>query len=104
MLSPIVANGSDLSVVWANVFMELMQSPGGARHPGLVVIECDSRGPMETPAIRSRLDTELKANRLNSCSTVAGTIFPASMWNPDLANDADVLFERYHKAWPAIKK
>jgi hypothetical protein len=57
---------------------------------------------VEVPAIRRALDDELKAKKLFPSGTVASTIFPYSMWNPNLPREK--LFERYRAALPGIKK
>lgn len=94
-----------ISEAWTNVFFELMQSPDGLRHPALIVIkDLAGSSKLEDAAIRTRLDEELARHGLKSCRTVAGTIFPRSMWNPELSDDAAKLYARYDRAWPAIKK
>jgi hypothetical protein len=57
---------------------------------------------LEDMAIRSSLDQGLEENDDFSVSAVANTIFPASLWRPDLPRT--VLFERYLKLWPRISK
>ncbi len=96
--------GSNLSEVWARVFLDVLRSPNGIRHPSMVSIQCEDELPLERPDIRKRLDEELARCGLKSCETVSGTIFPRSMWNPYAVDDAALLFRRYGKAWPGIKK
>lgn len=57
---------------------------------------------LEEMAIRSSLDQALEENDNFSVSTVANTIFPASLWRSDLSRN--VLFERYLKLWPRISR
>jgi len=96
---------SNLSVAWAKAFLTLMSTGGGQAHPAIISIQgLDSGKPVEDLRIRDRLDGELKRRGESLCGTISGTIFPASMWNPALPNDADVLFSRYKKAWPGISK
>lgn len=105
MIQPLCETGSNLSEVWAKTFLQLMASPSGQRHPALITVNgLDQSDQIEDAAIRDRVDRALKSFNLSSCRTVAGTIFPRSMWNPDLDNDARALFDRYNKAWPGIKK
>lgn len=105
MMTPLVIHHSNLSVAWALAFLELMKSGSGQRHPSVITIQgFNDEVGIEDPIIRSRLDQELKRQGKKSCETVASTIFPLSMWNPSLPNDAEVLFKRYERAWPGIKK
>jgi hypothetical protein len=61
-----------------------------------------NRANIEDMAIRSSLDQALETNDNFSVSAVANTIFPSSLWRPDLSRA--VLFERYLKLWPRISK
>jgi hypothetical protein len=56
----------------------------------------------EDATVRAALDQALEKNDNFSVSTVANTIFPASLWRSDLPRA--VLFERYLKLWPRISK
>lgn len=95
---------TNLSIAWGRAFLELMKPGAGVRHPSIITIQgFDTAVGVEDPHIRARLDLELKLHGKKLCNTVAGTIFPSSMWNPSLTNDAEVLFERYNRAWPGIK-
>lgn len=55
---------------------------------------------LEEARVRSALDEALEANRNFPVSTVANTIFPASLWRRNLPRSA--LFERYLRLWPRI--
>jgi len=105
MITPLIMSPeSNLSVAWAKAFIELMKPGKEVRHPAIITIQgFDITGDIENVQIKDRLNQELKKHKKNSCETVAGTIFPASMWNPLLPNDAEVLFERYKRAWTGIK-
>jgi thymidylate synthase len=105
MIHPLTVNDSNLSVAWARAFIELMKPGMSLRHPSVITIsEFDSAVGVENQKIRQRLDAELKRHKKLLCRTVAGTIFPASMWNPNLADNAATLFQRYGRAWSGIKK
>src|SRR5579859_7124705 len=96
---------SNISVAWAKAFLALMEPGGAQRHPALITVSGLDDGVIpEHPHIRARLDKELKRRGENSCATTASTIFPYSMWNPALVNDAETLYKRYDKAWPGIGK
>jgi hypothetical protein len=105
MITPLVVQESNLSVAWARAFLELMEPGAHLRHPAVITISgFDNAVGVEDSRIRALLDAELKKHGKNSCKTVAGTIFPSSMWNPALTDDRDALFRRYDRAWPGIKK
>jgi hypothetical protein len=59
-------------------------------------------GPEEDATVRSSLDQVLFENDMGSIQTVASTIFPNSMWNPNRPKEQ--LFERYMRAFPKIRK
>ncbi|MCA9078513.1 MAG: hypothetical protein KDA93_26035 [Planctomycetaceae bacterium] len=42
--------------------------------------------------------------KLQTVHTVANTIFPSSFWNPSAEKDAELLYERFEKAWPRLKR
>lgn len=105
MIKPLFKSASSLSEAWADVFLSTMEKGGGTRHPVVVTIDgLEDNHEIEIPSIRARLDAELNEFSENKCHTVANTIFPMSLWNPRLEDSADVLFERYERAWPGIKK
>ncbi len=97
---------TNISHAWARAFIDLMDTPSGIRHPAFVSINLffDETSVIEDLVIKQRLDQELLRYDEYSCETVASTIFPMSMWNPNLRNDSEILFERYMKAWPGIEK
>jgi hypothetical protein len=87
------------------VFLAALDSSGGQLHPCIVSIQEFGDGKqIEDLEVREALDAELLRLGETLCGSVSGTIFPLSMWNPTASNSADALFERYEKAWPAIKK
>jgi hypothetical protein len=104
MMKPLSITETNLSVAWAKGFLALMERGESQRHPAIITIHdlhVDGAA-IEVQAIRRRLDQELAARAINRCGTVAGTLFPNSMWNPDVPNAADALYARYEKAWPKI--
>jgi hypothetical protein len=60
----------------------------------------EKAGRMEDSALRSALDEALEGNDNFLVSTVANTIFPASLWRKN--RPRSVLFERYLRLWPRI--
>lgn len=57
---------------------------------------------LEDATIRATLNKALAKNNNFSVSTVANTIFPASLWRSNLPRA--FLFKRYLKLWPRISK
>lgn len=99
----LVIENANLSLAWAEVFNALMQSGVKEIVPLQVTISGITKdGQIEIPEVRRLIDTVLEMEGLASCATVAGTIFPASMWNPELPRE--VLFERYRRTLPHLRK
>jgi hypothetical protein len=105
MITPLSITESNLSVAWAKTFLALMEPGKSERHPATITINNLHEGAaLEVDTIRQRLDKELVAHDESRCGTVAGTLFPRSMWNSHIESDAQKLFERYERAWPKIAK
>lgn len=104
MITSLCVQDSNLSYAWAKTFLSLMERGGSVRHPAIVTIGPLEGAEVEHQGIRKLLDDELTRCGESSCRTVANTIFPRSMWNDALANNADALYARYAKAWPGIRK
>ena len=92
----------NLSVAWAKAFLALMDHSELA--PLTVVVHGFDNGiPKEVASIRCLLDNALRANQKPlSCDTVANTIFPISLWNPEA--DRQQLYERYERIAPRVLK
>lgn len=56
----------------------------------------------EDETIRKKLDLALKNKGMQPISTVANTIFPVNLWNPEL--DRSELYKRYSRILPQLKK
>jgi hypothetical protein len=94
---------TNLSVGWAELLIHAHRSPGGQLIPALLTINgIDSGADLEQADIREMLDANLRERGKALSSTVAGTIFPNSMWNPSLPRQ--VLFERYENALSQLRK
>jgi hypothetical protein len=105
MITPSIVSESNLSIAWAKTFLALMNPNSNIRHPSIVIVNNLAQGDSpEHNGIRSALDSELRRHGESSCLTVANTIFPRSMWNPNTQDDAKQLFKRYEGAWPGIRK
>lgn len=94
---------SNLSNAWARAFLASIKPGDGEISPLVVTITrfADSR-PTEEASIRQALDIALAENNQYSCDTVASTIFPQSLWNPQQGRE--YLFERYIQILPQLKK
>lgn len=101
----LLPTSSNLSIAWAQAFLKVMQRGVTELSPLVVTVDDIQDGvAAENAAIRDAIDKHLKALQLQSCHTVANTIFPDSMWNANAANDADLLFERFDRAWPRLSR
>jgi len=94
----------NLSVAWARALSAA--SARGCSEVGPLVVSVtgfDGSGAFqEEPIIRRALDAVLQREAMQSVETVAGTIFPWSMWNP--AAPRRQLFERYQKIAPRLRR
>jgi len=103
--------GRNLSEAWAKAFVECWNSHNNILAPQMVcfdVDEEDSSWDLETLKIRQVLDEQLdefgirSANQSN-IETVAGTIFPESVWKR-CQGDREMLFKEYDQMWPRVEK
>ncbi len=109
LINPIY--GKNLSEAWSRAFVRCWNARGGIIAPGVVsfnVQDGDSRWGLETPAIRQALEKELNEFRLRPANqskieTVAGTIFPQSVWIR-CKGDRDKFFRQYNTMWPQIER
>lgn len=68
--------------------------------PLIVTVENINNVPTENPIIRQKLDDLLTTNCNYNISTVANTIFPHTLWNPE--RERKLLYERFNKIFPKI--
>jgi thymidylate synthase len=102
---PFLPTSRSLSVVWAEAFLKLMDH-GVSEVTPLVLTVTDLNGSgfaSEHPGIRERLDRALAEHGLQTCHTVANTIFPESLWFPGEPDSAQRLYERYESIWPRVR-
>jgi thymidylate synthase len=102
---PFLPTSRNLSIAWAEVFVKLMDHGVNELAPVLLTVtDLDGTGvASERPAIRERLDRALVEHGLQTCHTVANTIFPESLWVPGEADSARRLYERYGSIWPRVR-
>jgi hypothetical protein len=94
----------NLSISWA-LAVRAMLAKGGVSEITPVIVSVtgfEDGVPQEHPAIRDALDQMLEERQMQSCETVANTIFPASLWNPSAPRSQ--LFERYNSVLPRLRK
>jgi hypothetical protein len=92
---------ADLSVAWAKA-LRLACANGREVAPLIVSVVAQEDGSIrETPSIRSEIEAVLKTAKKQSVETVAGTIFPQSLWNPKAPRAQ--LFDRYTRILPKLK-
>jgi len=103
--------GNNLSDAWAQAFIKSYKVTGGVLSPGIVsfpVRDQEGSWVLENSTIRNALEHQLDAFDICSVNqsnieTVAGTIFPESIWKRCNRN-RHKLFETYGKIWIQVKK
>jgi len=104
---------TDVSTAWAKAFLKVITRGVYELSPLVVTVTMDDDPAPEVDTIRTALDKcirEFRASnnenlkKIHTVHTVANTIFPYSYWNPNAANDAELLYDRFEKAWPRLKK
>ena len=102
---PYFASARSLSIAWADTFLRLNDPGISELSPAIIVVtDFDHGVAVEDPNIRQLLDDEMKRLNQRDCENVASTIFPRSMWNPSITDNAEQLFLRYERIWPTIKR
>jgi len=104
MTSEHYIEADDLAIAWASA-LRLASMPGRSELGPLTIAITgfDSRGIVrEAPRIRAAVDALLDAKSMQTADTVANTIFPASLWNPNA--DRGQLFERYRRITAQLKQ
>lgn len=100
-----IPSTGNLSLAWAQAFLKVMERGVGELSPLVVTVsDITSGNAVEDSSIRRALDQHLNRLGRANCHTVANTIFPQSLWNPSIDNDAEALFSRFERAWPRIQR
>lgn len=102
--------GSNISTAWAQAFIQCHRTAGGVLSPAIVRISIpDGDDPVESPELRKIVNQQLQpllkkpAPLQDVVDTVAGTIFPESIWA--LAKgDRKAFFKMYEAMIPRIKR
>lgn len=100
MNEPVVITSGCLSVAWARAFEHIVGP--GTTESLLVQIPASEGEIVECQEIRLALDGNLVDRSLSSINTVANTIFPRSLWNPEKPRQD--LYERYKSIWRHVRK
>ena len=101
MKGPMIIEERNLSVAWGKAFLKVYEAKEVS--PLVVVIKDLAGGePPEVLSIREALDHALETEGKGSCHTVANTIFPERMWNPQARREE--LFDRYLKIFPRVRR
>lgn len=110
-MSLVCVTESNLSAAWLRSCEALVQPGVAALGPVVVTVTSFLDGaPAETPAVRALLDATLldlhrakgRRGQPLSCETVAGTIFPVSLWAPNA--DRRQFYGRYLRALPRLQR
>ncbi len=89
---------ADLSTAWIEAVRHLGTQPNRQAWDLVVAI---TNSEAERPGIRAHLESLLAERRLQSVSTVANTVFPASLWRTSRSRNA--LYERYERILPKLR-
>jgi hypothetical protein len=96
-----VVQANDVGVAWAKAMVRVAAAPGREIHPFLVTIATNGNAT-DDPRIRGIADQAISTASTTPIATVSSTIFPSSLWNPNLPPSA--LFCRYERIWPNVRR
>lgn len=106
-VQPIV--GLNLSHAWANALVKCYEAPGGVLSPAMVYFPaCSPDGNVETAEIRAILESQLAdpkkfIHNQSVIETVAGTIFPESVWRHSQGH-RETFYRKYENMLPFIRR
>ena len=106
-MPPIV--GVNVSHAWASAFIKCYEATGVVLSPAVVSFPAyDSDGNVEVPEIREIVESQLEdpskfLQNQSVVETVAGTIFPDSIWRLS-GGDRHLFFDKYEKMLPFIRR
>ncbi|WP_339744863.1 hypothetical protein [uncultured Rubinisphaera sp.] len=104
---------TNISIAWAKALLAVIARGVNEISPLIVSIAISDDPLPEHSDIRAALDSCIdgfkssgveRFTKLQTVHTVANTIFPYSLWNPNADNDAELLYERFEQLWPRLKK
>lgn len=96
-----LVHGASVSEAWARAYLRVAATAKRELIPLVVTIDT-TFGVRERDDIRDLLTVTLDKCEETPIETVASTIFPMSLWNPN--EPVQALFRRYESIWPKVKK
>jgi hypothetical protein len=108
---PTSVHGSNLSEAWARAFLECWSAHGATLASAVVsfnIREDDLDWTLENGSVRAALEGQLQSLGISSVGqssieTVAGTIFPESIWRR-CQGDRNKFYQEYNAIWPRVKR
>jgi hypothetical protein len=100
MIEPVLIASDCVSLAWTKAFKTALQRE--PIPPMLIQISTPKGKINECDEIRILLDRSLEDYGLSPVMTVANTILPVSLWNPNRPRQE--LYERYGAIWPQVKR
>ncbi len=109
--NPIIPiHAENLSKAWAKAFVKCWNARGNVLAPEIVCFDVDeenSSWELETLGIRLALEEQfdtfgIRSVNQSNIETVAGTIFPESIWKR-CQGDGEKLFSEYNDMWPLVE-
>lgn len=104
---------TDISTAWAKALLDIL-APGVTEiSPLVVTVTLNGSAAFERSDIRVLLDEcidgfrrsgDQELMKVQPVNTVANTVFPSSFWNRNAEKNAELLFERFERAWPRLQK
>jgi len=103
----VVIEGVNLSDAWAKAMITCYDKNGSILSPAVIRFPTTALGGIETPEIRKIADNKLMVPGKtipgqSSIETVAGTIFPQSIWRISKGN-RELFYKSYLNMFPGIK-
>jgi hypothetical protein len=100
---PVLIEDDDLARAWGRAVLHVLAHPGTAISPLTLSITGFGRDiSPEDVGIRAALDEALRSSKMQSVDTVAGTIFPQSIWRY-VGYDRHRLYEQYQTNAPRYR-
>ena len=85
---------------WRSIIIQALKAP--YLNPLIVKIDIENKQQFEDINLKISIDRFIISMGFQSIDTVANTIFPLNLWNPDL--DRQILYKRYIDTWSKIIK
>ena len=101
-------SSDNVSAAWGRAILHLISPGVDEVSPLVLTVHLRANSSFERETVRKAFDDAIlnlrsRHRKLQPCNTVANTIFPHSMWNPN-DPDAAKVFDRFENAWPRIQR